>query len=1342
MCCVRRGRSLGLQLAEVGDLVLRPSHAARLPELPRNASIHWHLQVHSQDALQTRYVSSHPMFGAASLRVQFHANVESMHFGSVSAEGIHAFCCLQNPATECQVFYGLSDFPLMPLSNHSPGPQQASHASRHICITWSSAGFRVRIDGLVYKRAQYFREIGHIAPPDCSLVFVSLRLRSRQGEGQTTHVEACPSAVRRGCSLTCAVCHRRQDLRQNSWEQCIICSAWICHEHPDRAICEQCRWDREGGSTFFLRVSSKHLRAAGALQPFSSSGKALSISCHPVLAAAAGQGPPLHLLVLPFHLLSAGVASVPNFNQKLTAFERAESVADQRGGAAQGHVPTQALFVKPQWCRAIFLLGKTWEIRGKATSKRGRVCIAEAGAKRLVGEVNIVASLHVGTRDAAGVWRPVGATSEALGLFFQNPSNASKHCIADFSITRRYKNAYAWVLADVVSYGHPVCWQPPRGPVVFANLGNDVHLPEVARPSVPPSSELRQLRKRTANRADSEVSKCRVTEEVLGRRRCASLSREDAEMHEGARLSSAVDGQADSSDFPDCRDQCGGSWPDPFTVSDVVLPLCLRYTASCPELGFLQAACRSLRCLILTESTWAGVHVDAAFPKRTPFARKFLSAARLSASICVAPHDMLRVASEDGGVSVQWPAATAFRVLPQPAAHFRTQSVLCGSATLQISMPRHVSVLVLGLKPSPMPLVLPEPCWVQISNPFQEGMTISSGQEDRAASGIWPVVPGTIAAESFQVQMQWCNSGLSVFIDGFPFINVSRLRIALWSYVYLHCIGDAVTPVTFQVALMPSRVDELSLPPPCQACAEAAVSCCPRCHAWRCTIHHGRSSGLCSRCHVLLSNQAVDRRGGSSVTSALPLDAWQLIISNIIWAGTLAAVRCCSTDQDRLVLAPATWKGATLDISKCTRASVQALWRMLAVWGDVKPFLVAYKHLHLCLPHNQHLQYRWPFQTVLLEPGVVGLAAAVNLLGAASVRFTALSSLQEVWVGAISRGSGGFRALAWFHLRCQMHVGTVSFHGSDTNYDLSRVQTLRVPELCAGTLASHVLTLTWQEFAMEVQLDGLPLLRVSDFLPRLLPNAFGKPFLVLKFAARAASTERLRLESLPADVPTHARVVCSACREARNPRIYRMLICDTCCQWMCYFHTHCLACSTDYLGGAESECSFERQLEEELESELEERQQAVAVKRQNSETVEPSKDSKRQRAGFKPRSAFFGVGLQRLLEVNHEHLTAGMVPDVLADHDGNILHELEEFRSLVAEFCVGSRWTPQLQNILVGALAVRRLRLRDVSRRKKAFSWSSWKEAGAAYVRIMGNASSFLKLDIGLSTTVSYLKVH
>ena len=345
--------------------------------------------------------------------------------------------------------------------------------------------------------------------------------------------------------------------------------------------------------------------------------------------------------------------------------------------------------MKPQWCRAIFLLGKTWEIRGKATSERGRVCIAEAGAKRLVGEVNIVASLHVGTRDAAGVWRPLGATSEALALFFHNPSNASKRCMADFSITHRYKNAYAWVLADVVSYGHPVCWQPPRGPVVFANLGNDVHLPEVARPSVPPSSELRQLRKRTANRADSEVLKCRVTEEVLGRRRCASLSREDAEMHEGARLPSAVDGHADSSDFPDCRDQCGGSWSDPFTVSDVVLPLCLRYTASCPELSFLQAACRSLRCLILTESTC----------KKNAFrTEKNLSAARLSASIiCVAPHDMLRVASEDGGVSVQWPAATAFR------------SVLCGSATLQISMPRHVSVLVLGLKPSPMPLVLPQP---------------------------------------------------------------------------------------------------------------------------------------------------------------------------------------------------------------------------------------------------------------------------------------------------------------------------------------------------------------------------------------------------------------------------------------------------------------------------------------------------------------------------------------------------------------------------------------------------------------------------------------------------------
>ena len=174
------------QLAEVADLVLRPSHAACLAELPRDASIHWHLQVHSQDALQTRYVSSHPMFGAASLRVQFHANMESMHFGSVSAEGIHAD--------------GVSGFLRVErFSPHATFESFSRAPASFPCFT---------------PHLHHMEQCWVSCAPDCSLVFVSLRLRSRQGEGQTTHVQACPSAVRRGCSLTCAVCHRRQDLRQ------------------------------------------------------------------------------------------------------------------------------------------------------------------------------------------------------------------------------------------------------------------------------------------------------------------------------------------------------------------------------------------------------------------------------------------------------------------------------------------------------------------------------------------------------------------------------------------------------------------------------------------------------------------------------------------------------------------------------------------------------------------------------------------------------------------------------------------------------------------------------------------------------------------------------------------------------------------------------------------------------------------------------------------------------------------------------------------------------------------------------------------------------------------------
>ena len=77
------------------------------------------------------------------------------------------------------------------------------------------------------------------------------------------------------------------------------------------------------------------------------------------------------------------------------------------------------------------------------------------------------------------------------------------------------------------------------------------------------------------------------------------------------------------------------------------------------------------------------------------------------------------------------------------------------------------------------------------------------------------------------------------------------------------------------------------------------------------------------------------------------------------------------------------------------------------------------------------------------------------------------------------------------------------------------------------------------------------------------------------------------------------------------------------------------------------------------------------------------------------------MDLQELLKVDEENLLADIQPDVIAEHDGNILHELQQHRSQVHSFCEADVWSPQLQHLLVGVLAVHRLRLRDISRREE-----------------------------------------
>ena len=93
-------------------------------------------------------------------------------------------------------------------------------------------------------------------------------------------------------------------------------------------------------------------------------------------------------------------------------------------------LPPHALYARPEWRRAIFARRKVWELRPTRASKRGPVCIAESGARRLVGKAAIVDCFTV-------AW------------FWLREENLPLHRSEDARVVDTYQRLFAWVLAAV-----------------------------------------------------------------------------------------------------------------------------------------------------------------------------------------------------------------------------------------------------------------------------------------------------------------------------------------------------------------------------------------------------------------------------------------------------------------------------------------------------------------------------------------------------------------------------------------------------------------------------------------------------------------------------------------------------------------------------------------------------------------------------------------------------------------------------------------------------------------------------------------------------------------------------
>lgn len=110
-----------------------------------------------------------------------------------------------------------------------------------------------------------------------------------------------------------------------------------------------------------------------------------------------------------------------------------------------------ALIIKKNWLDLILDGSKTWQIRGNATIKRGRIALIESRS----GTVVDVAEL-------AGVIGPLSRAEFAR--------NHRKAGLLQPPTSLPYKRTFAWVLRNAVRLKKPVAYKHPAGAVIWVTL--------------------------------------------------------------------------------------------------------------------------------------------------------------------------------------------------------------------------------------------------------------------------------------------------------------------------------------------------------------------------------------------------------------------------------------------------------------------------------------------------------------------------------------------------------------------------------------------------------------------------------------------------------------------------------------------------------------------------------------------------------------------------------------------------------------------------------------------------------------------------------------------------------
>lgn len=116
----------------------------------------------------------------------------------------------------------------------------------------------------------------------------------------------------------------------------------------------------------------------------------------------------------------------------------------------------RALLIRHPWVDLILDGKKTWEIRGSRTAVRGIIGLIPSGSGTVAGVCEVV--------DCIG---PISAE-----VFRQNAAKAGMRP-TDVQLGR-YRNTYAWVLANAKPLERPVPYEHPYGAVIWVNLDRSV----------------------------------------------------------------------------------------------------------------------------------------------------------------------------------------------------------------------------------------------------------------------------------------------------------------------------------------------------------------------------------------------------------------------------------------------------------------------------------------------------------------------------------------------------------------------------------------------------------------------------------------------------------------------------------------------------------------------------------------------------------------------------------------------------------------------------------------------------------------------------------------------------